>query len=257
MLQKVPLDKLKDNPFQPRFNVNIDDPDIKELADSIRENGLNQPIKVTVDHSDGSYFIVFGHRRAMASRLLGLKEIDAIVVDIDGEGKEARMSAIIENIQRENLNPIEIAKAYDDALKSGIAFNELCQKLGKKKSAVSKIHKCLSLDTRILDFYREHRDAKKDATILYELANCVKNGDKQWEIFNTYQDGSSNREALLRLIKSMKPSKAIKKQVDEDTKLMYDHQGFKVRAKFLIGLPEAKKTRFENDLKELLDKYRV
>ncbi len=73
MLKKIKLDQLKDNPFQPRFNVSIDDPDIVELAKSIDENGLIQTIKVSYDQADGKYFVMFGHRRVMAYKRLGKK----------------------------------------------------------------------------------------------------------------------------------------------------------------------------------------
>lgn len=256
MLVKIPLSRLKDNPFQPRFNVDINDADIKGLAESIKENGLQQPITVAIDHEDNNYYIVFGHRRAMAHRYLGLEEINAIVVDIDGKSKESRINALIENVQRENLNPIEIAKAYKDAMDSGFKISELCQKIGKSKSEISKHIKCLSLDERILDYLNANKDAKKDATLFYELASSVKEGDTQWDIFKKYQEGLTDRKSLLKWIKANKEGKSIKRQIDNDMKLLYDHQGFKVRAPFLLGMTTHKKEALEKELKDLLDKYR-
>ena len=256
MLKKIPLELLKDNPLQPRFDIKIDDESTIDLANSIKENGLLQPIKVSAS-KDGHYTIIFGHRRVMAHKRLGLQEIEAIVVNIDENSTESRINALIENIQRENLNPIEIAKAYKDALDSGLTLDELSTKLGKSKPVIVKATKYYSLDDRIKDYYTNHSNAKKDANVLYEISNCIKEGDAQWEVFQIYQNEKMKRDELLRLIANYKEKKAITKELDVGVNVSYDHQGIKLRANFLTALTTDKKTQLEKELKSLLDKYRI
>ncbi len=257
MLKKIKLDQLKDNPFQPRFHVSIDDPDIVELAKSIDENGLIQTIKVSYDQTDGKYFVMFGHRRVMAYKRLGRKEIEAIVSDIDAHSKESRFTALVENLQRKNLNPVEIAKAYQDALDSGLSLTELANKIGKSKPEISRSIKILDLNQKIHEYYAMHKAARKDETLLYELSNCVKDKDKQYELFIMYQESKIGRQELLRMVKTLKPKKSKEVMVENDFKIAYDHQGIKLRASFLTSMDEKKKEAFEKAIKEVMDSFRL
>ncbi len=257
MLKKIPLELLKDNPFQPRFNVSIDDPDIVQLAKSIEENGLIQSIKVSFDKTDGKYFVMFGHRRVMACKRLGKEYIEAVVSDTDAYSKESRFTALVENLQRKNLNPVEVAKAYQDALDSGLTLTELSEKIGKSKPEISRCIKILDLNTRIHQYYAEHKDARRDETLLYELSNCVKDKEKQYEYFIMYQEGKIGRRELLKLVKTLKPKKSQEKMVEDDFKIAYDHQGIKLRASFLTSMNQSQKTQFEQAIKEVMDKFRL
>ena len=106
-IMRIPVDMIEPNPFQPRMN--FDSEALEELADSIRTLGLIQPITVR-RKADGRYQIIAGERRFRACKLAGLSEIPAIVLDRDD--RAAAQIALIENIQRENLNPLEEALAY-------------------------------------------------------------------------------------------------------------------------------------------------
>ena len=121
---------------------------LEELADSIRENGLLQPILVR-EYGDGRYQIIAGERRFRASKLAGLTEIPAIILDRDN--KSVAQIALIENIQREDLNPLEEAMAYK-SLKDeyDMTQEELSERIGKSRSAIANSIRLLDLPEAIL-----------------------------------------------------------------------------------------------------------
>lgn len=132
---------LKPNPYQPRRT--FDDETLEELSSSIKAHGVIQPVIAQKD-IDGSYFIVAGERRTRASILAGLEKIPVVLSDIKEESKLE--VALIENIQRENLNPIEEAKAYQAIIEMGnITQNELSQRVGKSRPAITNALRLLQL----------------------------------------------------------------------------------------------------------------
>lgn len=130
---------------QPRKS--FDKEALEELASSIAENGLLQPILVR-EYGDGRYQIIAGERRFRASKIAGLTEIPAIVMDSD-DRKVAELS-LIENIQRENLNPMEEALAYKAlADEYGLTQEELSEKVGKSRSAVANAMRLTALPEKV------------------------------------------------------------------------------------------------------------
>ncbi len=137
----VKIEDLKPNPFQPRHEFR--DEDLKELADSILEHGVIQPIIVEAA-DDGGFFIIAGERRTRASKLAGLKEIPAIVKSFSDERKLE--IALIENIQRADLNPVEEALAYKQIMDmEGLSQDEVASRVGKKRSTVANSLRLLKL----------------------------------------------------------------------------------------------------------------
>ena len=123
---------------------------LEQLAASITENGLLQPILVR-EYGEGRYQIIAGERRFRASKLAGLTEIPAIVLDKDD--KKAAQLALIENIQREDLNPLEEAMAYRSlAEEYDMTQEELSEKIGKSRSAIANTLRLLDLPEEILNF---------------------------------------------------------------------------------------------------------
>lgn len=149
MVQRVPVDKIRPNRLQPRKN--FDDGALAELADSIKERGLLQPITVWKDAGDDYYELIAGERRWRASRLAGMSEIDAIVrKDLNDEQKLG--FSLIENIQREDLNAVDTAMAYRTLMKQfGASQTEIAKKVGKSKAAVSNTLRLLELEEDILN----------------------------------------------------------------------------------------------------------
>ena len=122
---------------------------LEELSESIKENGLLQPILVREYGEGGRYQIIAGERRFRASRLAGLTEIPAIVLDRDD--RSVAQIALIENIQREDLNPLEEALAYKSLKEEyGMTQEELSEKLGKSRSAIANSMRLLDLPDPIL-----------------------------------------------------------------------------------------------------------
>jgi len=141
------ISKIKPNPNQPRKS--FEDKSLKQLAQSIEEKGLITPI--TVKQDDNKYVIVAGERRYRAHKLLKKKRILAYVIDAESN-KDIMYMALIENIQREDLNPIEEAKGYrylQDNLKSSIT--EIAKTVGKSRPAVSNTLRLLKLPNQIQD----------------------------------------------------------------------------------------------------------
>ena len=132
---------LKPNPHQPRRE--FDEEALKELADSIREHGIIQPI-IAEEAGDGTYFIIAGERRTSAARLAGLLTVPVILKKFSEERKLE--VALIENIQRENLNPIEEAEAYHQLMTMGnLSQEETAARVGKNRSTVANALRLLKL----------------------------------------------------------------------------------------------------------------
>jgi ParB family chromosome partitioning protein len=131
---EINIDEIRSNPYQPRKV--FDEEALKELADSILEHGVVQPI--IVKKSIKGYELIAGERRTKASKLAGLKTIPAIIRDFNDQ--EMMEIALIENIQRENLNPIEEANAFDNIIKStNMTQDEIAKKFGKSRSYITNI----------------------------------------------------------------------------------------------------------------------
>jgi ParB family chromosome partitioning protein len=135
------LDKLRANPDQPRQY--FDGEALKELADSIREHGIIQPV-IAEDAGDGTYTIVAGERRIRAARMAGLTEAPVIIRDYPG-AKRMEVS-LIENVQRADLNPIEEASAYKKLMElTGLSQEEVAGRVGKNRSTVANTLRLLKL----------------------------------------------------------------------------------------------------------------
>ncbi|MDE2292501.1 MAG: ParB/RepB/Spo0J family partition protein [Elusimicrobia bacterium] len=142
-VQRIPIESVKPNRAQPRKNF---DPErLSELAQTIREHGLAQPIVVSFDAITNSYELIAGERRLRASQLAGMKTIEA-VVRAPRNDKDRLVLALIENIQRDDLNAIETALAYKKLMEEHeVNQTQLAQVVGKSKAAVSNTLRLLDL----------------------------------------------------------------------------------------------------------------
>jgi len=147
MVQRIPVGKIRPNRYQPRRN--FDEAALVELADSIKEKGLLQPISVWKENGGENYELIAGERRLRASKLAGLSEIDAIVKkNLDDEQKLGL--SLMENIQREDLNAVDTALAYKQLMdKFGVSQADIAKEVGKSRSAVSNTLRLLELDEDI------------------------------------------------------------------------------------------------------------
>ena len=149
-LKKLPLHKIEPNPDQPRRD--FDPEELEELAESIRTHGVIQPLTVR-EMANGYYQIIAGERRWRASRLAGLEEIPAVIIEADD--KKAMELALIENLQRSDLNPVEEANGYDSLIREyGLTQEEAAARVGKSRPAVANALRLLSLCEGVLDKVR-------------------------------------------------------------------------------------------------------
>lgn len=142
-VQRIPVDSIRPNRVQPRKNF---DPErLSDLAQTIKEHGLTQPIVVSYDAISNSYELIAGERRLRASQLAGLKTIEALVRTPKSD-KERLVLALIENIQRDDLNAIDTALAYKKLMsENAVTQSELGHIVGKSKSTVSNTLRLLEL----------------------------------------------------------------------------------------------------------------
>ena len=154
-IQEIPLPSLKENPYQPRIEIKPEE--IKDLANSIREKGLLQPILVA--KADTGYYIVAGHRRVEAHKWLGKEKIKARVIKADEE--DLASLSLIENLQREDLDLIETAmalKKYKEKFKK--TDEEIAKEIGKSRSAVTQILNILNLPDEIIKDVKDNKSTK-------------------------------------------------------------------------------------------------
>lgn len=144
-MAQIAIDKIIPNPTQPR--TKFDDEALEELADSIRQLGIIQPI--TVKRSEGDkYIIISGERRWRASQIVGLETLPAYIRDADDENLHAM--ALVENIQRQDLNAIEIALGMQRLIdECGLTQEQMADKVGKKRSTVSNYMRLLNLPNEV------------------------------------------------------------------------------------------------------------
>lgn len=141
----ISITDIQKNPYQPRKE--FDGEKLDELAQSIKENGLIQPIIVRQSPVIG-YEILAGERRYRASLLAGLRSIPAVIKQLSDQ--EMMIQSIIENLQRENLNPIEEARAYESLVEKGFTHAEIADKMGKSRPYISNSIRLLYLPEPIL-----------------------------------------------------------------------------------------------------------
>ncbi len=152
-IQEIDINKIKANPNQPR-KVFEEEP-LKELAQSIKMHGIIQPIVVN-KKDDGTYMIIAGERRYRASKLAGLEKIPAIIKNY--AEKQVKEVALIENLQRENLNPIEAARAVKDLMDVySLTQDSIADRIGKSRPAVTNMLRLLSLDNEVIKLVETNR----------------------------------------------------------------------------------------------------
>lgn len=161
---KIDITKVYTNPNQPRKTFDSDS--LNELAESIRLHGLIQPI--VVNKMDDGYMIIAGERRFRACKMCGLKEIDAIVKNYTD--KQVAEIAIIENLQREDLNPVEVAKGIKRLMDEyGLTQEKVADRLGKSRPAVANSLRILSLYPEVLKLVETGKVSFGHAKILVAI----------------------------------------------------------------------------------------
>ncbi len=210
-IQKIPLDKIIPNRFQPRKTFNEES--LQELAQSLKQHGLTQPVVVVYDAGLDKYEIVVGERRYRAAKIAGFTEIDC-VVHTKLDDKQMCALALIENIQREDLNPIETALGYKSLIqKFMVSQTELGEYCGKSKAAVSNSLRLLNLEENIQDALRSGTISEGHGRALLMLPS----GAKRDALFNKIISSKMSvrqAEAAAQNALEDKPVKVSKKDAD-------------------------------------------
>ena len=219
----VQIKDIQKNPYQPRKEFSEEK--IQELAQSIKENGLIQPIIVRKSPVLG-YEILAGERRYRASIAAGLSEVPVIVKQLSDQ--DMMLHSIIENLQRENLNPIEEAKAYQFLIDKGFTHTEIAEKMGKSRPYITNLVRLLGLPKHILTEVESGKLSQAHARLLIQLSS-----DKQDKLLNRIQtENLSVRQVEQILQKTKKNSKKEKDYfVKEEEQTLKKILGLEVQIK--------------------------
>lgn len=199
----VDIDLVEPNPYQPRLE--FDDEALMDLAQSIRENGLIQPI--TVREMDGKYQIIAGERRFRALKLNGAVDVPVLIMDAN-EVQMAEM-ALVENIQRENLSAIEEAKSYVEIMKySGLNQSQLALRVGKSQSSIANKIRLLNLDEDVQEAVSTKKISERHARALIGLDE-----EKQHDALNKIVKKGMTVAQTEKMLKEQAQPKKEKKKV--------------------------------------------
>ena len=164
--QEISINLLDRNENQPRKK--FDEKALNELADSMRTYGIIQPLVVT--KRGNRYLIVAGERRFRAAKIAGLKTVPVVIKDMNDE--EIREVALVENLQRENLNPIESARAIHELItKHGLTQEKVSERIGKSRPAVANTLRLLSLAPEVIRYVEEDKLSSGHARVLVAVEN--------------------------------------------------------------------------------------
>ncbi len=212
---EISLERIKPNPFQPRSEFN--DEKLKELAASIREHGVLQAVVVSPEEDGDSFTLVVGERRCRAARLAGLSAVPAVVKPVDR--KTMLEVALIENLQREDLNPVEEAMAYRRLMQEyNYTQEELAHRIGRSRPSIANSVRLLSLPDKVLESLARHEMTPGQARPLLAISDP----DKQQETATLImQKGLSAREAE-KMATNISARGDKKKEEDRDQEIEND-----------------------------------
>jgi ParB family chromosome partitioning protein len=218
----IDINLIKANNNQPRKN--FDEEKIMQLAESIKEHGVIQPVVLKKDGN--TYTIIAGERRWRAAKSINLKEIPAVIMDLSD--KAVLEVSLIENIQREDLNPIEEAIAYKKLIEDfNLTQEDLSKRIGKSRTAVTNCMRLLNLDDRVKEYLIDGVITEGHGRALL----AIENRDLQYKVAQTIIDEGLSVREVERLIRdSAKP----KKEKVEEKENIY-HKDIKERLEGYFG----------------------
>lgn len=234
----IAIEKIVPNRHQPRLSFN--DESLLELALSIKENGLIQPI--VVREVDNHYEIIAGERRYRAMMMTGFTEIPVIINDMSD--KTSATVALIENIQREDLNVVDEAKAYKEILRlQGITQNELAKRLGKSQSSIANKIRLLDLPQPVLNALSDKKITERHARALIGVDE-----EKTSEVLDKILNEKLNVQQTEKLIdKPRKKAPIITKGISQHIKIGIN------TIKQSIGMIEKTGIKIDHDMQEKED----
>ena len=246
---EIDVDLIKLNPYQPRTNFN--QKDIDDLASSIKELGLIQPITVKFDDNDDNYELISGERRLRSFKQLNIKTIPAYVRKVNDQ--TSLEMALVENIQRKDLDPIEIAISYNRLIDElNLSQDEMSKRVGKDRSTISNYIRLLKLDPIV-------QSGIRDNFITMGHGRCLINinsKDQQLIIYEKILRNSLSVRNTEKLVKEL-GNKKVKNNVKIDENLFKIIKNLEIKYKLKIDLKLNKEKgllSFKFDNREELDK---
>jgi len=270
-IQEVEINSLKENPYQPRIEINPDE--VKDLAESIKQKGLMQPIIVTKTNN-GDTYIVAGHRRVEAHKLLGKNKVKAVFIETNSS--LLAELGIIENLQRKDLDLIEMAialKRYKDEFNK--SFDEIAKEIGKNKTYIVRVINILNLPDEIIKDIKENKSTKdllalnmlntyaKKASVhmrtdnekAQEIGVLEDDHSQKWEneLFKLYEGFLENdREWLKKEIENRLQERENKIQKPEVEIKVTKKHGVTIKVR---KINKERIDEFEEELKKIIEKY--
>lgn len=240
---KLKLSLIEPNKEQPRKA--FDEDALIELSESIKLYGVLQPL--LVQKKDDYYEIIAGERRWRAAKLAGLKEVPVIIKDYSTQ--EVMEIALIENIQREDLNPIEEAKAYQRLIKDyRLKQDEVAEKVSKSRAAITNSLRLLKLDPRVQDMVMEGKLSNGHARAII----TIEDGDKQFMIAQKIFDEKLSVRDVEKLMKTLdQPAKPVKEKPAND----FIYRDLEEKMKHIIGTQVVIKNKNNNKGKIEIEYY--
>ena len=246
---EIDVDLIKLNPYQPRTNFN--QKDIDDLASSIKELGLIQPITVKFDDNDDNYELISGERRLRSFKQLNIKTIPAYVRKVNDQ--TSLEMALVENIQRKDLDPIEIAISYNRLIDElNLSQDEMSKRVGKDRSTISNYIRLLKLDPIV-------QSGIRDNFITMGHGRCLINinsKDQQLIIYEKILRNSLSVRNTEKLVKEL-GNKKVKNNFKIDKNLIKIIKNLEIKYKLKIDLKIKKEKgllSFKFDTREELDK---
>jgi ParB family chromosome partitioning protein len=201
---RIPIESVRPNPLQPRSSFSSEG--LQELAQSIRENGIIQPLVVRRSH-DG-YQLIAGERRLRAARIAGLHDVPVVVQDIADD--RLMEVTLIENIQREDLNPIEVAHAFDRLHREfRLSHEQIAQRTGKDRTTITNMLRLLRLPLEVQQLVAENRLSMGHARALLSLESA----EQQVALAHKAADGAMSVRQVERAVQKS-PSTAPDRRAD-------------------------------------------
>ena len=203
---KIDINLIKPNEGQPRKY--FDEQKIYELSQSIKDHGIIQPLILKKDGE--RYIIIAGERRWRAAKLAGINEVPAILMDLSN--RDVMEISLIENIQRQDLNPIEEAKAFHKLIKEfKLTHEELSLRIGKSRAAITNTMRLMNLDERVQQYIIEGIISEGHGRVILG----IEDKDIQYNIAQKVIDEGLSVRALEKLIKSLQNEEKTKKEKEE------------------------------------------
>ena len=243
----IPIIKIEPNRAQPR--TRFDEDALQELADSIKQYGIIEPI--VVQKRDNFYEIIAGERRWRAARMAGLKEVPVVIKEYSED--EIFTIALIENIQREDLNPIEEAVAYQKLIQElNLKQDEVAEKVSKSRTAITNSMRLLKLDIRVQQMLIDEMISEGHGRALLPITDPEEQFTLAMKVFD---EKLSVRETEKLIKKIQEEKKAPAKQEEESKDVSFVYRSLEEKLKRSLGTKVEIKNKADNTGKIEIEYY--